>query len=218
MSKPNDRLIHFALQTGNSAHRRPLLRLLLCLPLLAIAQNASIVGTVTDPSGAAVPNVNITITNTETGLTQTVLTNDSGQYVVPDLKIGHYDVKAEAAGFKIAEQKNVVLQVGDRDRIDFQMQVGGAQETVTVEANAVRVQTDSGEQSNVITGQQISQIAVSGRSMYQLAALTARSVEPDWRRWHERRCRQHSRRRRRQRGIQRHAPEPQHLLAGWRRR
>src|ERR1700739_3648685 len=52
------------------------------------------------------------------------------------------------------------------------MQLGGAQETVTVEANAVQVQTDSGEQSNVITGQQISQIAVAGRSMYQLAALT----------------------------------------------
>ena len=65
-----------------------------------------------------------------------------------------------------------MLQVGDRDRVDFQMQVGGVQETVTVEANPVRVQTDSGEQSNVITGQQISQIAVNGRSMYQLAALT----------------------------------------------
>ena len=90
---------------------------------------------------------------------------------VADLNIGHYSVKAELAGFKSSEQKNVVLQVGDRDRIDFQMQVGGVQETVTVEADPVRVQTDSGEQSNVITGQQISQIAVSGRSMYQLAAL-----------------------------------------------
>jgi len=64
----------------------------------------------------------------------------------------------EAAGFKTAEQKDVVLQVGDRARLDFQMQVGGAQETVTVEANAVRVQADSGEQSNVITGQQLAQI------------------------------------------------------------
>jgi len=99
------------------------------------------------------------------------VTGDSGQYVLPDLKIGHYDAKAEASGFKIAEQKGLVLQVGDRARIDFQMQLGGAQETVTVEANEVRVQTDSGEQSNVITGQQMSQIAVNGRSIYQLAAL-----------------------------------------------
>ncbi len=88
------------------------------------------------------------------------------------MKIGHYDVKAEASGFKTAEQKGIVLQVGDRSRIDFQMQLGGAQETVTVEANAVRVQTDSGEQSNVITDQQMAQLSVNGRSIYQLAQLT----------------------------------------------
>ena len=117
-------------------------------------------------------NVKITATNSETSLTHTVTTSDSGQYVFPELKIGHYDVKAEANGFKTAEQKGIVLQVGDRSRIDFQMQLGGAQETVTVEANAVRVQTDSGEQSNVITDQQMSQISINGRSIYQLAALT----------------------------------------------
>ena len=123
-------------------------------------------------SGAALLGVTITVTSMDSSAVKKIRTNDAGQYVVPDLNIGHYSVKAEASGFKVAEQKNVVLQVGDRDRIDFQMQLGGAQETVTVEANAVRVQTDSGEQSNVITGQQISQIAVSGRSIYQLAALT----------------------------------------------
>jgi hypothetical protein len=146
--------------------------LLWCLPFLALAQDASIVGTVTDPTGSVVPNVQIIITNIETGLTHTIKTNDTGQYVAPDLPIGHYTVKAEGSGFKAAEQKNVILNVGDRTRLDFQLQLGGTQETITVEADPVRVQTDSGEQSNVITGQQISQIAVSGRSMYQLAALT----------------------------------------------
>ena len=171
MSESNNRLAHFICKLG-IRHIIVLAALLLCLPMLAMAQNASIVGTVTDPSGAAVPSVKITIANSETGLTHTVVSNESGQYAFPELKIGHYDAKAEAVGFKVAEQKGLVLQVGDRDRVDFQMQVGGAQETITVEANAIRVQTDSGEQSNVITGQQISQIAVSGRSMYQLAALT----------------------------------------------
>jgi Carboxypeptidase regulatory-like domain len=145
--------------------------MLLFLPFLAFAQDASIVGTVSDPSGSSIPNVNITITSHETGLVHNIATNDAGQYVVPNLHVGHYTVKAEAAGFKTAEQKDVVLNVGDRTRLDFLMQIGGASETVTVEANEVRVQTDSGEVSNVIDAQQMSQIAVSGRSIYQLAAL-----------------------------------------------
>jgi hypothetical protein len=136
------------------------------------AQQTTIVGTVTDPSGAAVPNVAVTVTNVDTGATHTIPTNDSGQYAAVDLQIGHYVVKAEAKGFKVAEQKDIVLTVGARIRVDFQMQLGAAQETVTVEANAVQVQTDSGERSNLITGQQMSQIAVAGRSIYQLAALT----------------------------------------------
>ena len=139
--------------------------------LAAVAQQATIVGTVSDASGAAVPNVKITITSKESGAVRDFQTNGDGQYVAPDLNIGHYSIRAEASGFKVSEKKDVVLQVGDRDRIDFQMQVGGTQETITVEADPVRVQTESGEQSNVITGQQISQLAVAGRSMYQLAAL-----------------------------------------------
>jgi carboxypeptidase family protein len=151
----------------------PFLFLLLCLiPAASFAQNATIVGTVTDPSGAVMPNVNVTVTNAETSWSRTIPTNDSGQYVVPDVPIGHYSVKAEASGFKISEQKDVNVQVSDRLRIDFQMKVGTSSETVTVEANTIAVQADSGEVSNVITSQQVSQIAVNGRSIYQLAALT----------------------------------------------
>ncbi len=138
----------------------------------AFGQNATVVGTITDPSGAAVANATITITHTETGKVYHLASNSDGQYVAPDLPIGHYNVKVEASGFKVAEQKGVVLQVGDRTRLDYQMSMGGASETVTVEANAVRVQTDSGEVSNVITDRQLSQIAVNGRSIYQLAQLT----------------------------------------------
>lgn len=146
--------------------------LLLGLPILAFAQEATIVGTVTDPSGSVIANVKITATNVETGLSKTITTNDAGQYVIPDAHIGHYVIKAEANGFKAAEKKDVLLQVGDRARLDFQLELGAATETVTVEANAIRVQQDSGEQSNVITSQQMSQIAINGRSIYQLAALT----------------------------------------------
>src|SRR6266853_1399118 len=138
----------------------------------AFGQNATVVGTITDPSGAAVANAIITITHVETGQAYHLTSNGDGQYVAPDLPIGHYNIKVEATGFKTAEQKGVVLQVGDRTRLDFQMPVGGASETVTVEANEVRVQTESGEVSNVITDQQLAQLAVNGRSIYQLAALT----------------------------------------------
>ncbi len=152
-------------------HLAVLLFSVVALSFTVKAQDATIVGTITDPSGAVVPNVKVSATSVETGLVTTAVTGDSGAYVMPELKIGHYDVKAEASGFKVAEQRGLVLQVGDRTRIDFQMQLGGAQETVTVEVNELRVQTDSGEQSNVITGQQMSQLAVNGRSVYQLAAL-----------------------------------------------
>jgi hypothetical protein len=147
-----------------------------CLFLLALAtpvfaQEATIVGTVTDPSGAAVANAKITLINVETGVSKVLTTNDAGQYNAIDIHIGHYDIKAEASGFKTAERKGMTLQVGDRSRADFQLQVGGSQEMVTVEANTIAVQADTGEVSNVITGQQIESLSINGRGIYQLAAL-----------------------------------------------
>jgi len=139
--------------------------------LPAFAQEATIVGTVTDQSGAVVANAKVTATNTETGVARTITTNEAGQYVLPGLHIGRYDLKAEASGLKLAEQKGLVLQVGDRTRVDFAMQVGAATESVTVEAAAVHVQTESGEVSNLISGQQLSNLAVNGTSLFQLAAL-----------------------------------------------
>jgi hypothetical protein len=149
--------------------------LALCAPA-AFAQEATIVGTVTDPTGAAVPNASISIVNNDTGVERTIPTNGDGQYVAPDLHIGRYTVRANATGFKIAEQKGITLNVGDRTRVDFKLQVGSAQEQVTVEANTESVQTDTGEVSNVITGQQVTQLATNGRSLYELFALAPGAV------------------------------------------
>ena len=160
-----------ALKMSHLRYLLLLVVLLAGLPFRASAQNATIVGTLTDPSGSVIANVKITITHVETNLATTLTTNDAGQYVAVDLPIGHYNIKAEASGFKVAEQKNLVLQVGDRTRVDFQLALGAATETVTVEANVVRVQADTGEISNVIDDQQMTQIAVNGRSIYQLAQL-----------------------------------------------
>src|SRR5581483_5301023 len=146
--------------------------LVLLFAAQGLAQEATIVGTVTDPTGASVPNASITITNNDTGLSRTLTTSSDGQYVVPDLHIGHYTVKATAQGFKATEQQNITLQVNDRTRIDFKLTVGSAQEQVTVEAAAIAVQADTGEVSDVITGQQLTQLATNGRSMYSLISLT----------------------------------------------
>jgi Carboxypeptidase regulatory-like domain/TonB dependent receptor len=147
----------------------------------ALAQEATIVGTVTDPSGAAVAGASITITNNETGIARTLPTGGDGQYVAPDLAIGRYVVRAAAPGFKAAEQKDLVLAVGDRTRVDFKLQVGSAQENVTVEANTVAVQTDTGEVSTVINGSQVSNLGINGRTLYSLFALTpgASSIQTD---------------------------------------
>ena len=150
------------------------------------AQQTTIVGTVTDPFRCRRPECGCHCDQVDTRVNRTFPTNDSGQYAAADLA----DRPLRGQGrsqrdSRLAEQKNIVLNVGARIRVDFQMQLGAAQETVTVEANAVQVQTDSGERSNLITGQQMTQIAVAGRSIYQLAASDSWSLEPDWRRWHE---------------------------------
>jgi Carboxypeptidase regulatory-like domain len=148
------------------------LLIFLGLPFFAAAQEATIVGTVTDPSGSVVPNVAVTITNVKTGAIRTLTTNDVGQFVAPGLPIGTYDLKAEASGFKVEESKGVVLNVNDRIRVDFQMKMGTKAETVSVESNAVAVQTDSSEVSSLSSGTQMSELSTNGRSIYTYIILT----------------------------------------------
>lgn len=144
---------------------------MLSLPFLAYGQNATILGTVTDPSGAVVPNVTITITHVETGRATVFASNDAGQFVAPDIPIGHYNVKASVTGFKVAERVGLVLQENDRTRVDFQLELGTTAQSVSVEANAIAVQADTGEISNVINGTQVLQLATNGRSIYTLSTL-----------------------------------------------
>ena len=134
-------------------------------------ETASIVGTVTDPSGAAVPGAKITITNTETGIVRSTTTNTTGSYAARELAIGHYNVRVEAAGFKASERTGITLNVNDTVRADAALQVGEAKESVTVEANAIQVQADTNEVSQTITAAQVSDLATNGRNVIQLAAL-----------------------------------------------
>lgn len=155
--------------------------LLAGLSFVAHAQEATIVGTVTDPAGSVVPNVTVTVTNVGTGNARVFTTNDAGQYVAPSLVIGTYNVKAEAAGFKVEESKGLVLSVNDRTRVDFQMKVGTKSEVISVEASAITVQADSGETSSLVNGRQITELATNGRTIYSYVALTpgASNLNPD---------------------------------------
>jgi len=149
-----------------------LILVVLLLPCLASAQEGTILGTVTDPSGAAVPNAEVTILQLSTGTVRTFTTNDAGQYVAAGLPAGKYDVKITAPGFKSEEQHGVVLNVNDRDRVDAQMKVGAKTETISVEANALQVQSDSSEVSSLVTGTQITELATNGRVIYSYVVLT----------------------------------------------
>jgi len=159
-----------------------LLSLFFLVAISAFAQEATVVGTVTDKSGAVMPQTTITLTNVATGESRTLTSNEAGQYVAAALHIGTYTIKAEAKGFNVAEVTNVVLNVGDRRRIDFNLGVGAVQQSVTVEANAVAIKTDTGEVSSVITGEQIRQLETNGRSLYSIVNLTpgATSLQGDF--------------------------------------
>jgi hypothetical protein len=171
---------------GEKRHSLELLALLCLLfvlfPFRAAAQTGTILGTVTDPSAAAVPNVAISVTRTETGHVWHVTTSAAGDYVAPDLPIGHYVVRAEAKGFKAGEQMDIPLAVADQRRVDFKLEIGTTQQSITVEAAPVAVQTDSGAQSSLISQRQITDLAMNGRSFYNLAALVpgASSLQPDF--------------------------------------
>ena len=171
-----------AVSTASWSYRFILLLLVvLVLPYLAAAQEGTILGTVTDPSGAAVPNADVTITNVGTGVVRSLTTNDVGQYLASNLPVGKYDVKCSASGFKLEEQHGVVLNVSDRIRTDFQMKVGSKTESISVEANTVAVQSDSSEVSSLVDGKQITELATNGRTIYSYVTLTpgASNLNPD---------------------------------------
>src|SRR4029077_13302137 len=111
-------------------------------PVMGQAVNATLLGTVTDASGAAVSNAKVTITETNTGITHTSQTNDSGNYVFPDLPPGKYTVIAEQSGFKRESRPGVDLIVNSTERVDLVLQPGNISETITVEAETPILQTE----------------------------------------------------------------------------
>ncbi len=148
------------------------------LPLAAQKVSGTIRGVVTDPSGAQVPGAEVTIVNRGTGEARVVTTNAEGEYVANDLEVGTYDVTVKKGNFKEAVSKGVDLHVASTAMVNVALQMGNVSEQVTVEANAVQVETSTGSVGNVIEGNQVRELPLNGRSFVQLTQLMP-GVSPD---------------------------------------
>src|SRR6267378_2360656 len=132
----------------------------------------SIVGTVSDSKGGVVPNARVTITNIDQQVVvRTLTTDDRGEYAAPLLPVGRYSVTAEIAGFKKVTQSGVVLNVNDKLAVNFNLEVGTVSETVSVEANALQVDTQSASATGVVTGTQVRELSLNSRNYAALVLL-----------------------------------------------
>lgn len=156
---------------------RALYSCLLVIPLLFLSarcsgqETSTITGTVTDPSGAVIPNAKITVTNQETAAKQTTVSNGDGLYQLPGLAFGNYTLSVTAAGFTTFRKTGIAVNVAQTLREDVHLAVGANSQTVTVQAAALQIQSESNEISTLISGQQVRNIATNGRNVTSLTTL-----------------------------------------------
>jgi carboxypeptidase family protein/TonB-dependent receptor-like protein len=150
-----------------------LLGIVLILPLASHAQETgSITGTVRDSSGAVVPDAEVKVTNSAIALTRVTTTNSDGAYLAGALPAGTYQLSVSSKGFKNFEAKGIIVRVTEKARVDVTLEVGQMTENVVVEGTSVaQVETQSSDLSGVVTGKEISQLELNGRSFVQLVAL-----------------------------------------------
>lgn len=145
---------------------------MLCSAFLAAAQeSAELTGEVTDQTGAVIPGASVSVTNIGTGEIRAGTTNSAGLYSFPALHIGTYNLKVSASGFESYEKTGIVMNVAATVREDLTLKLGTSSVTVTVQANELHLQTETNEVSNLITGQQLTQLATNGRNMVSLTTL-----------------------------------------------
>ncbi len=135
-------------------------------------QSGRIVGTVHDPSGAAVANAAVVVINLATSRSTSVATDDRGDYVVTPLDPGTYQVTVASPGFQTAVMNAVEVQVGQSARADVDLAVGAVTETTVVTSATPLLDTESGTLGHVVTNTQIVNLPLNGRSFYELARLT----------------------------------------------
>src|SRR5271169_6710020 len=163
-------------------HRKTLaftvaLAVVLCSPILrAQSTNASITGRVTDPSKALIVGAKVAAVSSDTSFRYEAVTNGSGEYYLTNLPPGDYRIEIEKSGFKKLIKPDVVLHVQDALAIDFEMTLGSASQSVTVEAGAPMVNTESAAVSTVIDRPFVENLPLNGRSFQTLIMLTPGAV------------------------------------------
>jgi hypothetical protein len=136
--------------------------------LAAQAVTGTILGLITDSTGAVMPGATVTLTNTGTGLVRVVNTDSNGEYTVPSLPTGTYSVKAELSGFKTMTRPDIPLGVDQRMRIDVKLEIGAVEESVTVTGTSPLVQTSSSELGTTVAEEQIKTLPLNGRNFVNL--------------------------------------------------
>jgi hypothetical protein len=148
----------------------PLFFVLACVGLYAQA-NSEVTGIVTDQTGAVVAGAKIVLTDPATGTAKTTVSGSTGLYDISGLNPASYNIKVTAKGFETYVQNAIPVNVSSTDRVDIKLTIGAETQTVTVEADALAVQSDSNVVSTLISSEQISEIATQNRNFAALAAL-----------------------------------------------
>ena len=137
---------------------------------------AQVSGTVKDQSGAVLPGVEVTATQTATGLARNVVTNETGSYILPNLPIGPYRLEAALPGFRTFVQTGIVLQVNGNPEINIVLEVGQVAETVEVQADTALVETRATGVGQVIDNVRIMELPLNARQVTELIIISGAAV------------------------------------------
>ena len=175
---------------GSLRRRLPLRLLVVCLALTicictgnradAQAVYGSIAGTVTDSSGAPIPNATVTVTSVERNTSTSVTSNDSGNYNQSHLIIGHYSVRVEAQGFNVEVQQGVELAIDTVSTVDFRLKPGKVEETVQVTGEAPLLKTERTDVATTLSAAQVQDLPTFGRNFTELLLQTPGAVQFNW--------------------------------------
>ncbi len=145
--------------------------ILLAIPVVAQMPTATILGVAKDSSGGVLPNVTVTVTNVDTGLKRTVMTSDDGEFRLPELPVGNYEVKGEHTGFKVITRRGITLEVTQQAVINLDFQVGSTDQQVVVTEEAPMINTQNATLGGTVSETKMTELPLNGRNYIDLALL-----------------------------------------------